>query len=277
MPTIKQRLKLSPQSRSTPIPPPITTTRVFNDPIGSSIMQLNVEGLTHAESEVIAEIAKENAITIILLQETHARSDNEINISGFILIRASHNRHHGVATLVRNDTSAHLIESYDTERITVSIDDLTVVNFYKAPKSDFTPPPSYHHPVIYSGDFNGHHKNWGYKENNLQGEQLADWASNNDLMLLYDNKEPKTFLSAIWNSTTNPDLTFTSQDRNSNLPSVTHRVGKKFPRFQHRPSFIKHPALISPCISTPVSRWNFRKADWKKFTNATSKLSDHQL
>ena len=239
MPTIKQRFQPSFQPQPAP-------TRVFNDPTGPSIMQLNVEGLTRSKCEVIAEMAKENEITVILLQETHTKSDNEIKIFGFHLIGALHNRHHGVATLVRNDATAHLIESFannDLEWITISVDDLTIVNFYKAPKSDFTPPPTYNHPVIYSGDFNCHHKNWGYKENNLQGEQLADWASNTDLILLYDNKEPKTFHSAIWNSTTNPDLTFTSQDRNSGLPPITHRVGKKFPRSQHRPTFIKHPAL----------------------------------
>jgi len=39
----------------------------------------------------------------------------------------------------------------------------------------------------------------------------------------------------------------------------------KFPRSQHRPSLTTPPRLKVPAHSDPVKRWNFRKADWKRF------------
>jgi len=55
-----------------------------------------------------------------------------------------------------------------------------------------------------------------------------------------------------------PDLAFASfgQDR---------RVPGKFPRSQHRPSLVTPPKHKVPAHSDPVKRWNFRKADWKRF------------
>jgi len=43
------------------------------------------------------------------------------------------------------------------------------------------------------------------------------------------------------------------------------RVVGKFPRSQHRHSLITPPKLKVPAHSDLVKRWNFRKADWKRF------------
>ena len=40
----------------------------------------------------------------------------------------------------------------------------------------------------------------------FDGHCLAEWASNNSLHLIFNPKEPKTFLSARWVSDTNSDL-----------------------------------------------------------------------
>ena len=66
-----------------------------------------------------------------------------------------------------------------------------------------------------------------------------------------------------WNVGTNPDLAFESFGQDSRLPD-RHVLGK-FPRSQHRPSLITPPKLKVPVHSDPVKRWNFRKADWKRF------------
>ena len=89
--------------------------------------------------------------------------------------------------------------------------------------------------------------------------------------MLYNHKLPKTFHSAIWDSYTNPDLTFYSRDLNSLAPHPTHSIGGNFPRSQHRPTIIRHPAIIEYTPTTPIPRWNFNKADWDKFESETSK------
>jgi len=256
-------------------------TPSLHAPSGPSILQLNVEGLTKAKCEVIQHICEERSISVILLQETHAKSDSNISIQGFSLADAIHHPQHGIATLVRNDMTAASIAKSDmssqTQWTATRVNSsLTVVNVYAPPRTDIQLPPILPHPVIYSGDFNSHHTNWSYQRNDANGIKISDWASNGDLHLLFDSKQPKTFHSAAWNTYTNPDLSFYSCDRSSLLPHPTHTVGPNFPRSQHRPTFITHPAVIASTPSISKPRWNFRKANWEKFTQlmTTATLPD---
>jgi len=81
--------------------------------------------------------------------------------------------------------------------------------------------------------------------------------------MLYNPKETASFFSRRWNVGTNPDLAFASFDQDSRLQD--RRVLGKFPRSQHRPSLITLPRFKVPALSDPVKRWNFCKADWKRF------------
>jgi len=118
-------------------------------------------------------------------------------------------------------------------------------------------------PSLYVGDFNCHHVNWGYNTTSPEGESLDSWAASNNLGLLYKPKETVGFFSCRWNVGTNPDLAFASLGQDSRLPD--RRVLGKFPRSQHRPYHITPPRFKVPAHSDPVKRWNFRKADWKRF------------
>ena len=57
------------------------------------------------------------------------------------------------------------------------------------------------------------------------------------------------------------------------MPSPIRTEFGKFPRSQHRPSIIIHPALITPTPSYPVPRWNFRKANCDAFTRDSESLA----
>ena len=98
-----------------------------------------------------------------------------------------------------------------------------------------------------------------------------EWASANNLTLLYNPKEPDSFHSAHWNSCTNPDPSFASSTEDQS--SSTRRVLEKFPRSQHRPSLITPVPLVASTSSKPVRRWNFRKSDWNKFKLLTNKAT----
>ncbi len=52
------------------------------------------------------------------------------------------------------------------------------------------------------------------------------------------------------------------------LPILEHvRVLERFPKSQYRPSIIESSTTINYVPTRPVNRWNFRKADWAKFTD----------
>ena len=70
------------------------------------ILQLNVEGLTHAKCDVIQHIAKEHGVNIILLQETHCESEDKLYIEGFDLISFVPHKKHGIATYAKRGIQA---------------------------------------------------------------------------------------------------------------------------------------------------------------------------
>jgi len=84
-----------------------------------------------------------------------------------------------------------------------------------------------------------------------------------------------SFFSHRSNVGANLDLAFASFGRDSRLPD--RRVLGKFPRLQHRPSLIKPLKLKVPAHSNPVKRWNFCKADWKRFCLLTNKSVERLL
>ena len=122
--------------------------------------------------------------------------------------------------------------------------------------------PRHPPPCIYAGDFNCHSITWGYRNTNPDGTALEDWASASNLALLHDPKQPGSFHSARWGTTTNPDLAFA----NIGALSINRRVLEPFPKSQHRPSIIESSASINSVPTRPVKRWNFRKANWANFT-----------
>jgi len=119
----------------------------------------------------------------------------------------------------------------------------------------------------------------GYNKTSPDGKSLDSWATSNNLVLLYDPKGAASFSSHRWNVGTNPDLAFTSFGQDNRLPHrrvvgkfprsrhrLPHRrVVGKFPRSRHRPSLMTPPRLKVPAHSDPAKRWNFCKADWKRF------------
>ncbi|KAI4829269.1 hypothetical protein KUCAC02_023323 [Chaenocephalus aceratus] len=214
---------------------------------GLSVLQLNVEGLTTAKLEVLRHLANSNGAAVLLLQETHCTSDNILKIPGFHLAGSIYSKQHGVATFVRTEiswsASSQSPPGSNIEWLVTKIQETSVVNVYKPPPSELstTSLPPITAPAIYAGDFNCQHTDWGYNYTTPNGVALSEWASNTDALLLYDPKEPPTFFSARWNTSTNLDLAF----------AICHR----------------------PDTGTPVKRWNFRKANWESYAEETERRS----
>ena len=240
---------------------------------GLKILQLNVEGISLDKCEVIARIAVDNDVDIILLQETHAKSEQDLSkrgiIDGFVLADSIPSPVYGIATYVCSRILEYDVtykgSSNDIFIINLLIGGFNVSNVYKPPAvswpSHVLPFPG--HPFFLGGDLNSHHTQWGYSTNDTNGDMLVDWFDSNDMTLMFSAKDPTTFRSRRWNSGTNPDLSVISS-------SVSNIVQKKvlsvFPRSQHRPILTDIGLSISIFESCPNNRWNFEKAHWEDFS-----------
>ena len=242
---------------------------------GVTTLQLNVEGLTSAKMNIIEQLAVTNKAIVILLQETHQKCDEKLVLPNYLLAGYIRSQQHGLATFIRQDIDwsleAQSPPDSPTEWLAVKVLGVNIINVYKPPPVRLTNSslPSYAAPCLYAGDFNCQHTDWGYSRCSNDGNCLAEWASTNNLTLLFNPKEPDSFSSARWNTGTNPDLAFAEPQQGHQLP--VRRVLDKFPRSQHRPSLITQPALVSPTASKPVMRWNFRKARWDRFLTEVDK------
>ena len=102
----------------------------------------------------------------------------------------------------------------------VDVDGYRIVNVYKPPPTRLQASdlPVFPHLVLYAGDFNCPHANWGYRTSSADGKYLVALASLNGLVPLHDPKFEVTFHSGRWNTGTNPDLTFVSVGPDSRVP-----------------------------------------------------------
>ena len=199
-------------------------------------LQLNAEGISKAKIQVIEHLATKNLATVILLQETRVTNPDVLNIPGYSLAAHTSSRIHGVATFVECSTNWRDIASStpeeEVEWVTTEVEGVTITNVYKprGTRLCLDSIPRYQYPCIYAGDFNCHSTTWGYSSTNTDGTTLEHWASNADVTLLYDPKQPRSIRSARWGTSANPDLGF------ANLGTcASRRVLERFPKSQHRP------------------------------------------
>ena len=239
------------------------------------ILQLNVEGLSAAKRSVISSIAVQEKIDIICLQETHVDGDiaSRFTITGFDLVSYKLHAKHGRAIYVRGNITeaAHVVSTPFCDVIRVG--GYHVANVYKPPSERWDSAnvlPVLPHPSVFIGDFNSHHPDWGYQTADSDGDQLQNWSTLNDLQLIHDTKQRGTFHSARWQRDYSPDLCWMSTIEGHPQPASC-TVLNDFPHSQHRPS-IAHIGLRIPVIrGKEQRRWNFRKADWPSYTDATER------
>lgn len=206
---------------------------------GVAVLQLNVEGLTNSKLNIIEQLAYKNKATVILLQETHCPTTEKLVLPDYTLAAYITSKQHGLATFIKQDTEwsleAQSPPDSEIEWLAVKVQDTTIINVYRPPTVRLTDTslPSFDAPCLYAGDFSCQHSDWGYSRCTNDGECLNNWASANDLTLLYDPKEPDSFRSPRWNTGSNPDLAFVGIIQGYQQP--VRRVLERFPRSQHRP------------------------------------------
>ena len=242
-----------------------------------NILQINVEGWTSAKREVLQKLVSDKSCMVVLVQETHQTNSDKLKLYGFTLADFIPSAKHGIATFIRNSVPFVHVGNSDeddpTQWTIIEIDNIQVVNLYHPPSSalDTSRLPTVSTHFIIAGDFNCRHESWGYPDSNIDGENLAAWCAINSLYTLFDPKQPASFHSGRWNRGTNPDIAFCTK---INGTTPAREVLNLFPRSQHRSSFIHTQPLLNFTKSSPIPRWNFRKADWDLFCEMANKLAD---
>ena len=207
-------------------------------------MQINVEGWTFPKREILEHLVEVHKANIVLVQETHQLTQDKLKLYGFELADFIPSSHHGIATFVKHNLCfSHVNNSCDdhsTEWISIKVEDIVIMNAYHPPTAvlDITSFPETDDQFVLAGDLNCKHETWGYSDSNTNGEQLATWASANNLLTLFDPKQAAAFHSGRWNSGTNPNVCSCTQ-----LYGITleRSILERFLRSQHRPSLITTP------------------------------------
>ena len=101
------------------------------------ILQLNVEGLTASELDIVERLATQHSVTTILLQETYCQTVGKLVINNYELAGHTISRKHGLASFVRNNLSWKLSDSSgedsDIEWQCINVKGYNIVNIYKPP------------------------------------------------------------------------------------------------------------------------------------------------
>jgi len=120
---------------------------------------------------------------------------------------------------------------------------------------------------MYIGEFNSHNSDWGYDQNDDNGEVLQEWIALHNLELNYNAKDMGTFRSARWRKDYTPDLSITSRNTLDGPTIATRLILGDFPHSQHRPVLLEYGLKVPLIRSLPNPRWNFRKAKWVEYAN----------
>ena len=236
-------------------------------------MQWNAEG-AYPKKTPLKNKLDTAKIDIACLQETHLKVGSRFTIRGyqtFSMPREGRTKG-GVLILVRNEipaTEFKLDTNQQTEihgiKFTVDNTDITLFNVYSPQDKQLClnlmdiPPEN----CLVIGDFNSHSTSWGYQENDTRGNEVEDWQIDNSLVLINDPKDPPTFFSRRWRTTTTPDLAFATGD----IASKTSRhVQNQLGGSDHRPIILAIDVNYRIKDIKTFPRWNYKKAYWPTFT-----------
>ena len=143
-----------------------------------TIMSFNVEGLSAAKVQLIADLGKRHLCAVVCIQETHRGPDAiRPSIPGMDLAIERPHLQYGSAIFVTSGTivnTTSLTDINNIEILRVDLNGISVTSVYKPPGERF----SFHQPLpavgdqqqVITGDFNSHSSTWGYAMTNTDGE-----------------------------------------------------------------------------------------------------------
>ena len=249
------------------------------------IMQWNAKSIISngAELEKYLEDQKPKP-HIICIQETWLTAEKNVHLQGYECHRQDRGNGAGggVAIFIQSwlparripVTFSPIIEGIAVE-VLVDEKRLAVCNIYHADRrtdSRIFSDVLHQLPLttILCGDFNSHNTLWGGRKIDYKGRILEDFIEDAGLVLLNDGSgthvSPISGLSPI-------DLAFASPQIAAKCTwsvDSTTTIGS-----DHLPIFIQVKKSLNPTPDSPQRRWNFKKADWEKFSRiCTEEISE---
>ena len=149
-----------------------------------SIVSSNIDGLTCAKQDLLAELCTRNNCDILCLQETHrGPSRNRPRMPGMTLTTERLHDQYG-SIFVRNGLTvdnASVSENYNIDVLSIELMGIYVSSVYKPPIETFSLPNAVTdgRVNVVIGDFNSHSVTWGYVKTNEDGESVENWADAN--------------------------------------------------------------------------------------------------
>ena len=158
----------------------------------TTILQLNIEGLTASKMNVLHHLAMQSEALVILLQETHCTDVEKLVLPNDQLAGSYLSKKHGLATFFHERLRYTLLDqsppTLEIEWRCVDVDGYKIVNVYKPPPTRLRTLdlPVFPHPCLYAGEFSCRHADWGYDDNS----PLTKWSQ----YIALTNKFAKTLL-----------------------------------------------------------------------------------
>ncbi|KAG8193050.1 hypothetical protein JTE90_028162 [Oedothorax gibbosus] len=209
-----------------------------------TVLQWNAGGLSASKLAELREIIVEEEVDILIIQEANITEDNIkfYQIRDFTMYGLFKKRKVASSILVaiRNKftPSFEVVKEMNEH----DLSEIAVVNIWiwKTQLRE---------------SFNAMSPNWGYKNRNQAGQTVEDFIDSNAMALMYNTKDPKTFIHNSGNST-NPDLTMVS----TNIVDQCTKIVIGDPGSGHRITKLIFESITKLKRDVPRLMWNFKKA-----------------
>ena len=202
-------------------------------------MSFNVEGLSAAKEQLIADLRQRLQCAVVCMQETHRRPDDiRPSIPGMDFVIERPHSQYGSAIFVTSGTivnTTSLTDINNIEILRVDLNGIPVTSIYKPPGERF----SFHQQLtevgdqqqVIIGDFNSHSSTWGYA-------------------------------TSRWRRGYNPDIIFAT---NRIAGCCNKIVMEPVTRSQHRPIGVQVNAVITVQTVPFRRQFNLKKANWEQY------------
>ena len=261
-----------------------STQQLTPAPSDVNILQININGITNKQQELL-QLLKKNNIHIAIIQESNLSPEKVLKqFPNYSAVRQDKEiSKHSLLTLVHDNipfsnTTTETIDLLNGDttmniqsiRIKLSKKLYNIVNIYIPPSTSQYCPPNYSPDLsqvatlpnlILAGDFNAHHHTWLTSQTDShRGTHLI--TNLNQLTILNNRNQPTRKPIQHTQNSTSPDITFASPPLNLLMTWQTiHALSS-----DHLPILIslhhKHPLHTS----FKKSYTNYNKANWPAFT-----------
>ena len=245
---------------------------------GLNILQWNAEGLGVNKPLELKKVMKDKQIHIALIQETKLRNKLPPSFPGYDIYQCDcKDPCQGLMTLIRSDMQATVSKVQTNDRNDIHHIHLwqdgrkyTIYNIYSPPNVPFDAKLQEIHfkKTILAGDTNGHSPVWGYEDTNPSGKNIEELVNSTNLILLQNKDTKPTLFHRPSGKTFRPDHTMVSADLDEDYHmEVLEDLGS-----DHLPIHISINTKQGGNTKKREPRWNYSKADWNSFRNATDDL-----